>query len=357
MHTIYNCHTHIFTVRAVPDHIFFPGSKQLLTRTSLGRILLGFLRAVLPGREHDRLDRLAAMLELAKLDSQEQIFNLLQSFYPEETRFVVLAMDMAYMQAGRLEQPYEEQLAELARLKQAYGDLLLPFVAADPRRPKLLDLIKRCFDEYGFQGIKLYPPLGYYPFHPILMDVYAYAEHNQIPVLTHCSRGGVYFQGAVPDELLTHPLSGEIRPSGRIQDLTDYYTDPCNYLHVLESFPNLKLCLGHFGAGEWKRFLRTRLKPEPDWFSFIRHELFKYPNVYADISFTAYDVAFLPILKVILQDENARRRVLFGSDFYLVESEISERQFSINVRAYLGEDDYWQIAEANPVRYLFPAHD
>lgn len=59
-----------------------------------------------------------------------------------------------------------------------------------------------------------------------------------------------------------------------------------------------------------------------------------------------------PLLKVILQDEKVRPKILYGSDFYMVELDIPERAFSINLRAYLDEKDYQQIAEINPEAFL-----
>jgi hypothetical protein len=48
------------------------------------------------------------------------------------------------------------------------------------------------------------------------------------------------------------------------------------------------------------------------------------------------------------------QKVLFGSDYYMVESEkYSEKRLSIDLRAELGEDKFWQIANVNPKKYLY----
>jgi hypothetical protein len=44
--------------------------------------------------------------------------------------------------------------------------------------------------------------------------------------------------------------------------------------------------------------------------------------------------------------------VLFGSDYYVVQREASERDCSIGLRGYLGEDKFDQIARENPKRSL-----
>ncbi len=81
----------------------------------------------------------------------------------------------------------------------------------------------------------------------------------------------------------------------------------------------------------------------------------EHPNLYTDISYTIfYFQEFVPALKVFLTDPVVRTRVLFGSDYYMADIEQdNERILSINLRAALGEECFWQIANANPKRYLF----
>jgi hypothetical protein len=91
------------------------------------------------------------------------------------------------------------------------------------------------------------------------------------------------------------------------------------------------------------------------WFSII-YELLKsdeYPNIYTDISYTLNDARFLPMLKMMLEsNQKVREHVLFGTDFYMVSKAISEREYSINIRAYLGEELFQQIAVVNPYNFL-----
>ena len=80
----------------------------------------------------------------------------------------------------------------------------------------------------------------------------------------------------------------------------------------------------------------------------------KYPNLYTDISYTAsYFPKVHDLLSVLLTDTAVRAKVLFGSDFYMAEQEkIGERQLAITLRAALGEAVFWQIANANPRKFL-----
>ena len=72
----------------------------------------------------------------------------------------------------------------------------------------------------------------------------------------------------------------------------------------------------------------------------------KYPNLYTDISYTIFNFhENVPLLKILLENENIFEKVLFGSDFYMVESEkYSEKRFSIDLRYALGEEKFWKIA-------------
>ncbi len=91
------------------------------------------------------------------------------------------------------------------------------------------------------------------------------------------------------------------------------------------------------------------------WFTIIC-ELIKsdsYPNIYTDISYTLHEPRFLPMLKMVLESsQKIKERVLFGTDFYMVSKAISEREYSINIRAYLGKELFDQIAIINARRFL-----
>src|SRR5919108_6681961 len=86
----------------------------------------------------------------------------------------------------------------------------------------------------------------------------------------------------------------------------------------------------------------------------------EYPNLYTDISYTAFTpkvqglyVDLVDYLKVLLSHPRVRTRVLFGSDYYMIEQEkMSEKEASILLRSRLGEDLYKQIAYKNPREFL-----
>jgi predicted TIM-barrel fold metal-dependent hydrolase len=355
MKTIYNCHTHVFTNEIVPEKFLPLGITRFLSKRPVSRWLGKLLNRLNPRSSNDIFDRFASFMNIGNFKSQLDIFEFLKGFYPEETKFVVLSMDMEYMRAGRIHKDFTEQLNELSDIKKKYPDQFFPFVSVDPRRLNIADMVKKYIEEHNFQGIKLYPPLGYYPFDEKLYPVFEYAEANKIPIISHCSPPVVYYRGKITKEMLVHPKTGKKLERKNKQEFANYFTEPENYKYLLEDFPKLKICLAHFGgASEWEKYLATSWDKsmEKYWFSVILDLIKKYPNVYADVSHTMHDMSLYPLLRIILQDQKIRSRVLFGSDFYMLELTTPERSFSVNLRAYLGEEDYQQIAEINPRIFL-----
>ena len=340
---IHNCHMHIFTVDHVPENFLPLGLAKLMKQPYLRAPLRFLLVNLNPFSNRDLFERYSNFIKISTHKTQEGVFKVVRAYYPLDTKFVVLPMDMAYMDAGRVPVDIDAQHDELYRLTQKYPQQIVPFAAVDPRRPCVLDTLKALVETKGFKGVKLYPPLGYMPNHPSLMPVYEYAQANNVPVMTHCSRGGVKNKNFSATEAAR-------------------YSDPDNYLEIMDHFPNLKICMGHAGGDkDWQQYLDqpwdgSAPKSEMSWLSKILDIMRsgKYPNFYADISYTIFHIEEnAQILKVLLQDERVKTQILFGSDFYMVEQEkFPERRLTMSLRATLGDDLFRQIAETNPKRYL-----
>lgn len=340
---ITNCHIHTFTLAHVPRR-FLPAPLGLVLRTPYlwrpARWLLTYLN---PFDTRDKYQRYTNFVRVASKRSQRQVFEAILPRYPIGTRFVVLPMDMAYMGAGTPVTALDAQHDELARLRDAFPDTLIPFAAVDPRRPQLMTMIRTLVEERGFRGLKVYPSLGYAPDHPVLMHVWAMAAAQGIPVMAHCSRGGVRQRGLTDADL-------------------DQFTAPHRWRPVLEAFPTLRVCLAHMGGGsEWDRYFDdARQEGLPlerqSWLgqilTMLRDE--RYPGLFTDISYTLFAFErYAAPLAVFMADERIARAVLFGSDYYMAEREREdERMLSMRLRSALGEESWWRIAEENPARYL-----
>ncbi len=210
-----------------------------------------------------------------------------------------------------------------------------------------------------FIGFKLYPPLGYKPLDsrlPYLHDksldgdcFYAYCEREGIPILAHCSPGGMsthemelYMQY---DGKSSTPATDDAMPKETAKRLLSpegyfwtNYVHPKNWREVLVRFPKLKLCLAHFGGDEWKRGI------DSDWITEIIDLTREYDNVYTD--FSCWDIdnakeAFADILSG-KQYAHLKKKVLFGTDWYmtlLVLNGKSYRKFC---------EEFWEFFQEIP---------
>jgi predicted TIM-barrel fold metal-dependent hydrolase len=401
--TIINCHAHCFTLDHAPDYFaknYFPVKLSWLKRS---RILNWFVRnaAGFMKESGDMLERLSNLLTYGNHPQQEDIIKKLLSYYPVGSKFVLLTMDMDYMAAGKPKKHYIQQLHELASVKQKepFRDIIYPFIFADPRRiveqPNYLAIMEEYIKSGVFQGIKFYPALGYWPFDKALRPVYEMALAYDVPLLYHCAKGIVHYRGK--KQYTTHPFDDRlVLPSTKPKEFTAHFTHPVNFECLLNEdmlsrlwaiskaeaskFSRLKICIGHHGGDdEWDRYLQypwyrdvarqdsqyQSLQPENwsfeigpregqySWFSIICDLMKKYPNVYSDVSYTLYKDSCYPLLKVMLEnDDDLSEKLLFGTDFYVVSKAASEREFSINLRGYLGEKLFWKLADKNPKRYL-----
>jgi predicted TIM-barrel fold metal-dependent hydrolase len=294
---------------------------------------------------------------------QADVFAKVQAFYPEGTRFVVLPMDMTMMNAASVEEGIDEQYRKLAELRDRFPGTIIPFAAVDPRHPAIVETTTKLIEQDHFKGLKLYPPTGYHPFDRRIWDLYAYAGEHGLPVLTHWSRpSSVQYRGEpTPDMRIDRVNEGATFAQPRFELLT-VFTDPDAYLPLLERYPRLRVSLAHFGgAGDWRNFIERPGQTGSDpatrsWLSKILALISSgsYPNLWTDIAYTLFDNDdCVYMLKDLLADETVARRVLFGSDFYVVENApLEERSRSIRIRAILGEDLFTQIARTNPDRYL-----
>lgn len=356
-----------------------------------------------------------------KEKGQIDVLKKIQKYYPDNTGFVCLTMDMDYMGAGLPKTSFEDQLEDLQGIKRngSWKDKVYPFIFTDPRRVEAIhprekkvnetrlkkthkdftgapfvDVFKKYIESGVYQGIKIYPALGYYPFDKRMKPIYDFAVKNSVPIMTHCTIGAVHFKYCLEENERFHPFLKKTLPNKKPGDFQEYFTHPLNFECLLnpdilkkewgENTPNyheLKICLGHWGTCEdWHSYLddawnemeerksnsnwpslrlsewhteKGLVKKNYSWFTVICDLMRKYPNVYADISYTLHDETLLPLLKMILEaDPLVRKKVLFGTDFYLVSKAKSERSFSIHVRAALGEELFEQIAVTNAEAYL-----
>lgn len=226
-------------------------------------------------------------------------------------------------------------------------------------------------------GVKMYPPLGHKPLDELceyLPDFYHRCEKEKIPILTHCSPGGMttheaphYMAFDIDNGVLCRKRQvARQKQLMKITSLTgkpasnasgypenwgvttdkfrrfpyDYffkhYVHPEAWRPVLENFPDLHLCLAHFGGDEWRRgpISEWNDTPPSDWINSIVDLTKKYKNVYTDISCFNLEEKLtgdnfedkkvrhtLSKMFYWIRDrdeyKHLRNKVIFGTDWYL----------------------------------------
>lgn len=354
-----NCHVHLFTVKAVPDRFFrFRFIMKLLWSPTGSRLISRLLSWLGRLSKTRKFDRLAAFSGIGSQASQRDIFNILQGYYPAKTQYVVLPMDFSYMEAGNPKQPYLDQLDELQQLKKdpEIGPRIHPFVGIDPRRDGYLQLAKTYIERHDFAGIKLYPPLGFSPLDERLTPLWEWTEAKQIPIMVHCSRGGVYFRGKSSEVHWPDKKALHTRFSSSNDAWTDHLSDPAGYRDILQQYPDLKLCLAHMGGHDackdWLSEPWPNHLSQSNWLTVILGLIKEFPNVYTDISYVGFEVAVHPVIHALVRDSVIGKRILLGSDFYMVQRDVTEREFSLRIRSLLSEEEFRQVSLSNPQQFL-----
>ncbi len=297
--------------------VFFKSGRNIIF--FLLKKIWSFL-GVLPGPKTKELaERYLNIGRFAFHRKQSTVLGKLMNQYADGTGFVILPMDMEFMEAGEIKEKYHYtgQMEELSKIKgkKENKNKIFPFVFADPRRIKaegsaqfsyevdngkvILNecFIKKYIETNKFSGFKIYPALGYYPFDEELLPLWKYAADNGLPITTHCIRGTIFYRGNKKKEWDTHPVFEQSADNHSYQplqlleiensDFINNFTHPLNYLclydetlllklvhkakskkirelfgYTDEKTPlkhdlrKLKLCFAHFGGDdEWERFM------------------------------------------------------------------------------------------------------
>lgn len=245
---VYDGHCHVASTDFIPrrfiEDVAANVHRALDARgaaPSLTRLVDGYLAQ---HQDHDA-DRLVAEMDAAGI-----------------ARSVLLVPDFS------LRMDSELTLEEMARrhhaIRSRHPGRFWVFIGADPRHgPDGIKLFERCLDEYGFEGLKLYPPCGYSPSDPSLDPYYEICAARALPVFVHTgpSACSLDFEPA-------HPLL--IDAAARAFPGVDFilghgavtYLDLC--ADLARHRPNLYLDLGGFSGGRyadgWPRHLNRAFR-------------------------------------------------------------------------------------------------
>jgi len=151
---------------------------------------------------------------------------------------------------------------------------LVPFASINPFVVNdLAAELERLIDEYGFKGIKVYPPYQHhYPNEIRMYPLYAKAQELGLPMMVHT--GSSVFKGA------------------RIK-----YGDPLLLDDVAIDFPDLSILMAHSGR--------------PFWYEQAFWMARRHPNVYMEVS----GLPAKKLLDYFPRLEEIAQKVIYGSDW------------------------------------------
>jgi len=220
---------------------------------------------------------------------------------------------------------FADQVAEMVELAQTpFGFTdgnqrvpveVWPFLCVDPRYqpPNGLSLLawvrSLVWPNGAFRGLKLYPPMGFEPNDPVLLEIFAWCKQNSIPVTAHCSIGGAGLRGLEKEQDYAHP---------------DKWRDVLNELRERGSKGVFRLNLAHFS--DLSRSLRT--EADDTWSDEIIALMEEYNGrgesagveIYSDISYAwlGSDSEREKFGKNVakLREKQLMPWVLFGSDWW-----------------------------------------
>jgi len=171
------------------------------------------------------------------------------------------------------------------------------FGGVDPRWGKDgLALFERSLTEFGFRGLKLYPPCGFSPSDRTLFPYYELCAHYHVPVLLH------------------------IGPTSPVLDFT--FSSPFLLDEAARLFPSVNFILAHGAVSfveECTMMCRFR------------------PNVYLDISGFEATLGYDPSAGAIkaITSVGLNHKVLFGTDFPVFRLQGEQKSF---VETLMAED-------------------
>ena len=350
-----NTHIHLFNKEDLPKNLFcglisfFAGKHKALD---------WLLHNLIPGNK-DKLDYYLNIINEGKNSEFEKFYDC-QLNYPEDFKFITLTMDMAFMGAGKVKRDYSRQLTALSSLAELEKPRIFPFIHIDPRRKDIYQLFIEAVTQLNYRGIKLYPPLGIFPYDERLLSIYDYCEKANIPIIAHCSPyNPIHFQGTDKEleKLLSQakpPYLSDFATHGlKRKELCSQFTNPLNYERLLIKYPKLRFNLAHFGSEYfWNKYLENQ-NDQKNWVNIIITLMTKYKNCYTDLSYTFHNQKFFPILNDMLDNPEINGQILFGTDFYMNMVEGTEKDFVNNLRWFLRQKKWELLSKINTNKFIY----
>lgn len=176
---------------------------------------------------------------------------------------------------------------EIRTLLDICPDRLIGFASVDPWRKDAVDVLEKAFTALGLAGLKLSPSIQrFMPNDPMMEPIYKTCLKYNKPIIFEAGMTWV-------------------------KDSSSKFGHPLVFEDVAIQYPDLKICLGHFG---WPWVRETAML------------ILKYPNVYADTALLYFDSpvqffdqTFNKELGEYWIDRMLFNKVMFGSTYPRIE--------------------------------------
>lgn len=168
---IIDCHTHLAAASTLPDP-FFEGWGDNIKR---------LLPPEVPERHKAKI---AARFRLDRPDPTGDLHVAeMTAAGIDLSVSLVIDFGLAFPEHSP---PLEDLYAQHRAVAARHPGRFAVFAGVDPRRGRAgLELFERSLTEWGFKGLKLYPPCGFSPSDPALDPFYDLCAQHGVPVLTH----------------------------------------------------------------------------------------------------------------------------------------------------------------------------
>lgn len=224
---------------------------------------------------------------------REQYFLYKQHVWPLElfiTQLNASGIDKAVISAEDVTTKAGEPIVsneEVKKLVDLAPDRLIGFASVDPHREDALEVLENAFTELGMAGLKLSPAMQLFmPGDPMMKPIYELCIKYNKPILFEAGMTWV-------------------------KNSPSKYSNPLNFEEIAIEYPELRMCLGHFG---WPWTRETVML------------ILKYPNIYADTALLYFDspkqffqTTFNDQLGEYWIDRMLYDKVLFGSTYPRIE--------------------------------------
>lgn len=188
-------------------------------------------------------------------------------------------------------------------------------------------------------GIKMYTALGYRPMDAKLnfpwTDYYELITNKKIPIICHGGRGGMITHDIVHYYEHEHPNFRAVTEHFKKTWFYNQFISPYAWEEVLKRFPDLFLCLAHFGGDEfwidnhdenrasskffWEDLYAFDLN---NWIPEFLYLMKTYPNFYVDLSYFILRPSMIDYFKqALMYHPDIKKKLLFGTDWWLYTME------------------------------------